>query len=225
MAVLWGGNIGAVYPFVKIVLEGKSIQTWVADEIDHSNQAVNDLGREIEKTQAQLAAAPPEQQPKLEATLRHLETRLDNESRVRDSYLWAKPRLDRYLPRDAFQTLVLVMVVALIGTLLKGGMVIANNVLVARLANLATFDLRKLFYRRTLRLDLATFNDEGSSDLMSRFTHDASNIGNGLETVFGKLVLEPLKMIACLAGAAWVCWRLLLLSMVVAPAAPWPSAG
>ena len=111
------------------------------------------------------------------------------------------------------------MVVALVGTVLKGVLVIANNVLVARLSNLATFDLRKLFYRRTLRLDLATFNDEGSSDLMSRFTHDTSNIGNGLETVFGKLILEPLKMIACLVGAAWVCWRLLLLSLIVAPLA------
>ena len=219
VAVLWGGNIGAVYPFVKIVLEGKSIQNWVTDEIDRGNQAVNDLDREIEKTQAQLAAAAPEQQPKLDATLRHLQTRLDTESRARDSYTWARPYLDRYLPHDAFQTLVLVMVVALAGTVLKGGLVIANNVLVARLANLATFDLRKLFYRRTLRLDLATFNDEGSSDLMSRFTHDTSNIGNGLETVFGKLVVEPLKMIACLVGAAWVCWRLLLLSLVVAPAA------
>ena len=35
---------------------------------------------------------------------------------------------------------------------------------------------------------------------MSRFTHDTSNIGNGLETFFGKLVREPLKMIACLVG-------------------------
>ena len=31
VAVLWGGNIGAAYPFVKIVLEGKSIQNCVAD--------------------------------------------------------------------------------------------------------------------------------------------------------------------------------------------------
>ena len=180
VAVLWGGNIGAVYPFVKVVLEGKSIQTWVADEIDRSGQAVSDLGREIEKTQAQLAAAPPEQQPKLEATLRspaNAPRRI--ESLAHESYVRAKPYLDRYLPNDAFQTLVLVMVVLLVGTVLKGVLVIANNVLVARLANLATFDLRKLFYRRTLRLDLATFNDEGSSDLMSRFTHDTSNIGNG----------------------------------------------
>ena len=86
VAVLWGGNIGAVYPFVKVVLEGKSIQNWVADEIDRGSQTVDDLDREIEKTEAQLAAARPAQQPKLEATLRHLQTRLDNESRARDWY-------------------------------------------------------------------------------------------------------------------------------------------
>ena len=91
--------------------------------------------------------------------------------------------------------------------------------LAARLAQLAAFDLRKLFYRRTLRMDLATFNDEGTSDLMSRFTNDMQNVAVGLESLFGRLIREPLKMIACLAGAAWISWRLLLLSLVVAPLA------
>ena len=66
------------------------------------------------------------------------------------------------------------------------------------MAQLATFDLRKLFYRRTLRMDLATFNDDGTSDLLSRFTNDMNQVAVGLETLFGKLILEPLKMIACL---------------------------
>ena len=219
VAVLWGGNIGAVYPFVKVVLEGKSIQNWVGDEIDRSGQAVRDLGTQIENTEAQLAAADPEQRPELEAALLRMQGRFKMESKTHKYYVRAKPYLDRCLPNDAFQTLVLVTVVLLIGTVLKGVLVIINNVLVARLANLATFDLRKLFYRRTLRLDLATFNNEGSSDLMSRFTHDTSNVGNGLETVFGKMIVEPLKMIACLVGAACVCWRLLLLSLIVAPPA------
>jgi ATP-binding cassette subfamily B protein/subfamily B ATP-binding cassette protein MsbA len=219
VAVLWGGNIGAVYPFVKVVLEGKSIQGWVGDEIQRSGQAVTDLGHQIEITEGQLAAAGADQRPKLEAALHHLHLQLDNESKTRDRYIWAKPHLDRWLPNDPFQTLVLVMVLLLAGTILKGGLVIANSILVSRLANLATFDLRKLFYRRTLRLDMATFNDEGSSDLMSRFTHDTANIGNGLETVFGKMIVEPLKMIACLVGAALVCWRLLLLSLIIAPPA------
>ena len=56
--------------------------------------------------------------------------------------------------------------------LLKDVFLISNSILVDRLAELATFDLRKQFYRRTLRMDLATFADEGTSDLMSRFTHD-----------------------------------------------------
>ena len=107
VAVLWGGNIGAVYPFVKIVLEGKSIQNWVAEEIDRSGEAVSDLDRQIEKTQAQLAAEP-EQQAKLEATLHHLQTRPNVESKAHETYVWAKPYLDRYLPNDAFQTLILV---------------------------------------------------------------------------------------------------------------------
>jgi len=221
VAVLWGGNIGAVFPFVKVVLEGKSIQTWVAEEIDRGGQAVIDLNGQIDAAQAQLAVAPTEQQPKLDAALRNLRSRRDTEQRARDWYLRAAPHLDRWLPNDPFQTLVLVMVVLLVGTLLKSGLTIANDILVSRLANLVTFDVRKLFYRRTLRLDLATFNKEGSSDLMSRFTHDTSNIGNGVETVFGKLVREPLKMVACLVGAAMVCWRLLLLSMIIAPVAAW----
>ena len=57
VAVLWGGNIGAVFPFVKVVLEGKSIQAWVADEIEHSEQTINDLGGQIATAQAQVAAA------------------------------------------------------------------------------------------------------------------------------------------------------------------------
>ena len=91
--------------------------------------------------------------------------------------------------------------------------------LAARLAQLAAFDLRKRFYRRTLRLDLATFNDEGTSDLMSRFTNDMQNVASGVESLFGRLICEPLKMVACLALAAWISWRLLLLSLVIAPLA------
>ncbi len=219
VAVLWGGNIGAVFPFVKVLLEGKTVQNWVADEIKLSGQTINNLDGEIATAQAQLAAAPAEQQPKLQAALSSLQVRRGGEQTAHDWYLWVKPHLDRWLPNDPFQTLVMIVLVLLAGTVAKALLMIANDILVSRLANLVAFDVRKLFYRRTLRLDLATFNKEGSSDLMSRFTHDTMNIGNGVETCFGKLVREPLKMIACLVGAAFVCWRLLLLSLIVAPLA------
>ena len=101
----------------------------------------------------------------------------------------------------------------------------ANNILVVRLAQLGTFDLRKLFYRRTLRMDLATFSEDGTADLMSRFTNDMNQVAGGLDSLFGKLIREPLKMFACLAGAAYFSWRLLLLTLIVTPVAGFPSAG
>ena len=116
----------------------------------------------------------------------------------------AKPYIDDYLPGDPFQTLLLITGLLLLGTVMKDVFLVANNVLVARLAQRATFDLRKLFYRRTLRMDLATFSEDGTADLMSRFTNDMSQVAGGLDSLFGKLVREPLKMFACLALAAFL---------------------
>jgi len=70
-------------------------------------------------------------------------------------------------------------------------------------------------------MDLATFHDEGTSDLLSRFTYDMDSLAAGLIALFGKLIREPLKAIACLVVAAVFCWQLLLLSLVVAPLAAW----
>ena len=91
--------------------------------------------------------------------------------------------------------------------------------LTSRLSQLATFDLRKMFYRRTLRMDLANFSEDGTADLMSRFTNDVNQVAKGLDSLFGKLIREPLKMLACLAGAAFISWRLLLLTMFITPVA------
>jgi ATP-binding cassette subfamily B protein/subfamily B ATP-binding cassette protein MsbA len=91
--------------------------------------------------------------------------------------------------------------------------------LVSRIANLSTLRLRQDFYRRTLKMDISTFSTDGCSDLMSRFTHDTEFVAAGTKILLGKAVREPLKAIACLAGAAFICWRLLLFSMIIAPLA------
>ena len=123
------------------------------------------------------------------------------------------------MPFSPFYTLALITALLVAGTTIKDVFLVINNVLAARLAQLATFDLRKRFYRRTLRMDLAAFSEDGTADLMSRFTNDMNQVAGGLESLFGKLIREPLKMIACLALAACICWRLLLLTLVVTPLA------
>ncbi|MGA2031485.1 MAG: ABC transporter ATP-binding protein [Thermoguttaceae bacterium] len=219
VAVLWGGNVGAVYPFVQVALLGESLQQWVDGEIKKAHDTAAEKTAEVAQLQQNLARAAAGEQAPLQAKIRAAQSRIAAEQQAERSYTRVKPYVDRYLPHDPFLTLALVTLALILGTLLKDLFLIANNVLVARLAQLATFDLRKLFYRRTLRLDLAVFSNEGTSDLMSRFTHDTANVASGLEALFGKLIGEPLKMLACLIGAAWVCWRLLLLSLVVAPLA------
>jgi ATP-binding cassette subfamily B protein/subfamily B ATP-binding cassette protein MsbA len=219
VAVLWGANIGAIFPFVQVVFEGESLQQWVDREIAKAQKGAAEQTARIEGFQRQLAGADPDRERFLLAQISLAESRRTAEEWGQQGYEWLKPAVDRYLPHDPFKTLALVTLFLLVGTLLKDAFLIINNVLVARLTQLATFDLRKLFYRRTLRLDLATFNEEGTADLMSRFTHDMENAAGGLESLFGKAVVEPLKMLVCLLAAAWICWRLLLFSLLVAPLA------
>ena len=54
---------------------------------------------------------------------------------------------------------------------------------------------------------------------MSRFTNDMNQVAGGLDTLLGKLIREPLKMLACLGLAAWISWRLLLISLLIVPVA------
>ena len=111
------------------------------------------------------------------------------------------------------------MMIISAGYILKNIFLIFDSILVDRLSNLATLDLRKRFYRRTLRMDLSSFGEARVSELMSRFTFDIDSINQGIQTVIGRAIREPLKMAACLAVAAWICWRLLLVSLLIAPIA------
>ena len=90
-------------------------------------------------------------------------------------------------------------------------------VLVERLVQLVVFDLRKQFYRQTLRLDMASFGEHSSGELMARFINDITALSCGLNNLVGKAIREPLRMMACLIGAAFVSWQLLLFSLLIAP--------
>jgi ATP-binding cassette subfamily B protein/subfamily B ATP-binding cassette protein MsbA len=220
VAALWGLNIGALYPIVEIFSKGDSLQVWVDREIAKAQQSVADQKAEVRSLQGELAGLPQDRQAerkKIEGKILNAEARADAETKAAAYYQKLKPYIDKYLPQDPFKTLVLVILVLLAGTLLKDFFLISNSILVARMAQLATFNLSKLFYRRTLRMDLATFGNDGTADLMSRFTNDMNQVAGGLDTLMGKMVREPLKMISCLVLAGLVNWRLLILSLLVAP--------
>jgi ATP-binding cassette subfamily B protein/subfamily B ATP-binding cassette protein MsbA len=218
IAVLWGGNIGAVYPIVEVAFQGQSLHQWVDVRIRDSQRDSDELTAKIARLKNQSDAAGST--AKAKADHASLERQLEAQRGKLASYRWLQERVVKpYLPDDAFQTLALTVALLLLGTAVKSLFMVGHSILVARLSQLATLRLRGSFYRRTLDMEIARFGNDGTSDLMNRFTGDMEGLASGLNEVFGKLVREPLKMIVCLAGAAWVCWRLLLVSLLFAPLA------
>ena len=219
VAVFWGGNIGAVYPIVEVVFEGESPQQWVDRQISDAQKIIDDKTAEITKHENQLAQANEQDKWELQYKINSNKKTINDRNLANYWLGTAKPYIDQYLPESPFKFLALIVLLLILGTIMKDIFLISNSILSARMSQLATFDLRKLFYRRTLRMDLATFNDDGSADLLSRFTNDLNQVAYGLDTLFGKLIREPLKMLACLGMAAWISWRLLLISVLIVPVA------
>lgn len=220
VAVLWGANISAVYPVVEVIFKNQSMQQWVDAKIETNQTALAARTTELTKLRAQLpAAADADCRLEIEQKIRNAEDHRASADRALSACQAVKPYVDRYLPNDPFRMLALITGLLFVGTVLKDLFLVANNVLVARLSQQTVFDLRKLFYRRTLRMDLATFGEDGTADLMSRFTNDMTRVAGGLDSLFGKLIREPLKMFSCLILAAMFSWRLLLLTLIITPVA------
>ena len=219
VALLWGGNITAIYPIVDVVMNDKSIPEWLDERVESTRAGIDELVASRDTCRQQLGDAPPATHSKLDTTLPSIQDQLAEKQKHLNYLLWAQPWTHRWLPATPFRTLALVCLALLAGTIMKSVFRLAGHYCMARLGNLAAFELRKEFYRRTLRLDLGTFGQTGPGDLMNRFMGDVGVVAAGVQSVFGLAIREPLKMIVCLAGAAWVSWQLLLLTLVLAPLA------
>ena len=99
---------------------------------------------------------------------------------------------------EGFQTLLLFIGLVILGVAIKGFFMFLQEVLVADVMQLTLFDIRNLFFRRTINLDLASFSDQGSAELMARFTNDMDSFGQGLITLMSKLIREPMRVAMCL---------------------------
>ena len=104
-------------------------------------------------------------------------------------------------------------------TVLKGAFLAIHDILVARVVASTLQELRVIVFQKVVNADLALFDSNGPSRLLARCTHDLEGVTAGLGTFFGPVILEPLKALSCLIAAAFVSWRLLLMSFIVAPAA------
>ncbi len=221
VAVLWGANIGAIYPIVEVVFEGKSFPKYAQEKIDEADLQVQTLDAEIASLKQDIKAADGDQRNRLQVKIETAEVKRKATADSTYYLAKAKPTIDAYAPDGAYATLLLVMALLMIGTIVKLTALTINLLLVQFVSEKTSLQLRADFFRKSLQLDVESFGDNGSADLTARLTNDVSNVSGGLQVLLGRLIREPLKMIVCVGGALVVCPRLLLMVMVVTPLVAW----
>ncbi len=217
VALLWGLNIGALYPVVEVVFRGDSLPVYVEQRIALTQQRIADEQLLIDGWIAELRTADEPRKSKLQSRIRYSEMQREAMQKSIAWLTWAHPTIDRYAPTSPYRTLLVIIGLLAIGTVIKLVALSANLMIVQAITERTTMAVRAMFFRRALQLDLDEFGDHGSSQLTSRLTNDVGHISGGIHTLLGRMVREPLKMIVCIGGAAAICPRLLMLVMVVTP--------
>jgi ATP-binding cassette subfamily B protein/subfamily B ATP-binding cassette protein MsbA len=217
VAALWGGNIGALFPVIEVTVAGESLQKWIQREITESEKAVEDLAGEIATLEAKVANADTAERSQLSRSIAGLKRRREAEQNSAASSRKLQPYINRFFPDDPFITVVLVIAVLMFSTLIKHVFLLGNTMIVARVSNNIARNIRLRVFKQAMEMDRAGFSENGSSGFTTQITHNTDMLCQGIMNVFGGAVREPMKILACLIGACIISWRLLLISMIVAP--------
>ncbi|MDR0705721.1 MAG: ABC transporter ATP-binding protein/permease [Planctomycetaceae bacterium] len=213
VGLLWGGNIAAVvYPISEICLEENStFTTWIGQQTLANQKKIRSTVKELQTLQSASSVKKRQIAQK---------TKLLERLQYWDSWLrWVQPLAQKYTPNDPFKTVLFLIGIILIGTIVKIIFIIVHGILSAWIAQKTAMEIREEFFRKVLNYEVNYFNREGIADAMSRFTNDMSILTSGLNVIYGKLIREPIKMLVCLAGAAYLSWQLLLVTLLLVPLA------
>ncbi|MFT5302556.1 MAG: subfamily B ATP-binding cassette protein MsbA [Mariniblastus sp.] len=224
VAVLWSLNLGAVYPFIEVVIKGKSLHEWIEVEEVESAKLIADSQANIEQWETELEVAGIGALSEAEATILQNKisaNRYDIEIQETRGELRDKlaPYIDKYAPDDPFTTLAYLMGFMFFGTVMRGLFLMGSMVSVARVSQRTMLDMQNRVFQNVLDMEASELGVKGTGDLVSRIRGETGAIGQAIATLFGKTVREPLKMGGCLTGAALINWRLLLFSILICPIA------
>ncbi len=220
VAGLWSLNLGAVYPFVEVIMRGHSLHDWAAGQQLEADSRIDLLKKEIAVLQVEHEKLiDPAEKSVLFQKINGLKFDIDAQHAKLTTLDRLLPWIQRWAPRDPFGTLMGLMILLFVGTVLRGIFLIGSMVSVARVGQRTMLDLQNQVFQNILSMEPSELNVKGTGDLISRLRGETGMIGQAITALFGKTVREPLKMIGCLTGAAIVNWRLLLLSVVVCPVA------
>lgn len=227
-ALFWSATFAAIDPTLKILRYEKGLQEIINDEIKRIqveriapaktkiNEAVGALergkllpeGQDKDKFQRQNAAEQARWQDRLAHAQRDLAF-----------YHVVLKYVEMLLPDDRFQCIAVILGLVVLAVGIKGLFEFCQESLVGGVVVKAQYDLRNRFFRQVVHLDVGNFSDTGTHELTTRFTNDMEVIANGMKTLFGRVVAEPLKAIGCIVAACCISWRLTLMFLILVPIA------
>ena len=207
IAFIWSSNITALYPVISMTLNGESVQSWFEQKINSSQAKIQSLKDVRDQT---VAPADTAGNVAIDKSIR-------DEQDIQawnETYLaWA----NRCLPRDPFRTICCIMGLLVLSTLVKHMLMLANDLLIGHVSTNIVRGLRMKVFDAALHMDKKTYQNFGTSGMLAAITSAADGLAAGLMALFGAAVREPLRVVACLAAAFYICPRLLMLSVVLAP--------
>ncbi len=225
VALFWSLNLSAVYPVLQILSADQNLQMWVDEQIAlNQKKAENpERIRQIDAIRAQLKALDehpeaPDRDNTIRRGLRDLST-LESEQKEYSSkayrYKLLQANVINRLPKGRFATFVWIIVGLIVSIALKGVFEFIQETLVGVVVNRTLFDFRNQFFRSAIHQDFHQLGEAGTTELMSRITNDTEQLGNGMKMLYGRVMLEPLKMLGCVIGACIISWQLTLMFVLV----------
>jgi ATP-binding cassette subfamily B protein/subfamily B ATP-binding cassette protein MsbA len=221
-AAFWSLNLTAIYPVLMIIGSDRNLHEWVDHEIKKTSKQVDEWEKEVETLKARrdkVQGNDDRAERNLTGDIAKISDRLEPARRMLYRYHIARKFIIDYVPTDRFETLLLVVCLVVLGVALKGIFEFGQEFLVGSVVGLSLYDLRNRFYRNVVHLDVNHFGQNGTSELMARFTNDMEMLAAGEKTLFGKVVAEPLRALGCVIVASWISWQLTLMFLVLVPIA------
>lgn len=229
VALFWSLNLSAIYPVLQIIGNNKNLQQWVDDEIAVHQKELDRVDRLEKLAQLRIDLKEVEQKedhPDRENVCRRYTKEIaDIEGKLNYFATWVyryqllKSQVVRLLPTDRFEQFLWIIGAVIIGVAIKGVFEFINESLVGSITNGTLYDLRNHCYRQMMHQDIRQIGLAGSPELMSRFTNDMDQLGNGIKVLLGKMIAEPLRALGCLIFACYISWQLTLVFVLLVPLA------
>jgi ATP-binding cassette, subfamily B, bacterial MsbA len=227
-ALFWSVTFTAIDPTLKILRHEKSLQEIVNDEIkriqveriEPAKIKVNAAAQELERGQQLPEGGDKDKFLRQNAgDLARWQERLARANRDQAFFHVVLKYVEMLLPDDRFQCIAVILGMVVIAVGIKGIFEYFQESLVGCVVVKAQYDLRNRFFRKAIHLDVGNFSDTGTHELTARFTNDMEIIANGMKTLFGRVVAEPLKAVGCVVAACYISWRLTLMFLILVPVA------